>query len=283
MVLNASLAGKTYEPRKFIVTADAISKYARATNDENPWFTSDEPIAPPAFPFVAAMDPMREVMLDPELNVDMAMLVHAEQEHRLLTPLRAGNVLEVRATLEEVDLAPTGHNFTVGVVLINDVDQTAAEVRSKMFIRKTATAKAAEDTVERGEVVAEGQSAVDEDQTYRYAEASGDHNPIHLDAEAARKSGFPGIVLHGMCTMAMASRVVLETAAGGDPRRLSRIRVQFSRPVFPGQTLTTSVWRISGEGAGDVERYGFETVNPRGAAVIRNGLAEVANVSPNGN
>ena len=274
MALNAALAGKQYAPRQFAVTADAINKYAHATNEDNPRFTSSDPQAPPAFPFVAAMEPIREVMLDPELGVDMAMLVHAEQDHRLFMPIRAGEVLEVTARLAGVDLAPTGHSFTVAVVLRNAAGDPAAEVSSKMFIRKTGSGKAPEVVEERGPVVAEGASTMDDDQTFRYAEASGDDNPIHLDPEAARKSGFPGIVCHGMCTMAMASKVVLDGVAGGDPRRLRRIKVQFSRPVFPGQSLTTTVW---GKGDDGPEKsYGFETVNPRGAAVIKNGLAVVA-------
>jgi acyl dehydratase len=276
MALNAALAGKLYEPRSFVVTAEAINKYAHATNDDNPRFTSDDPVAPPAFPFVAAMEPMREVMLDPDLSVDMAMLVHAEQDHRLVGVIRAGDRLSVTARLEAVDLAATGHNFTVAVSLTGEGGDLAAEVISRMFIRKTGKGKAQEEPEQKGPVVAEATSKVDDDQTYRYAEASGDHNPIHLDPEAARRSGFPGIVCHGMCTMAMASKVVLDGVAGGDPARLRRIKVQFSRPVFPGQTLTTSVWRKAGgeEEAGSAA-YGFEAVNPRGASVIRNGLAVV--------
>lgn len=276
MVLNAALAGKQYEPRSFDVTAEAISKYARATNEDNPRFISEDPVAPPAFPFVAAMKPMREVMLDPHLGVDMAMLVHAEQDHRLFAPIRAGDILEVIARLDSVDLAPAGHSFTVAVTLRNGRGQKAAELLSRMLIRKTGTgAKVRPEKEERGPVVAEGHSVMDEDQTYRYAEASGDRNPIHLDQQAARSSGFPGIVCHGMCTMAMASKVVLDSTAAGDPARLRRIKVQFARPVFPGQTLTTSVWRM-GSSVPGTERYGFETVNHRGAAVITNGLAEVS-------
>jgi acyl dehydratase len=115
---------------------------------------------------------------------------------------------------------------------------------------------------------------VDEDQTYRYAEASGDHNPIHIDPEFARNAaGLPGIILHGMATMAFASKAVLDNVAGADPARLRRIKVRFSKPVFPGDTLTTRGWVESTEDG--VTTYGFETLNGRGSAVLRNGIAEV--------
>jgi len=76
-----------------------------------------------------------------------------------------------------------------------------------------------------------------------------------------------------MCTMAFASRAVLDAVAGGDPARLKRIKVRFSKPVFPGETLTTRGWVVE-SGAGRTT-YGFETLNARGSAVLRNGLAEV--------
>lgn len=275
MELNAALTGKVYNTFSYAVTAEGIRKYAQATNDENPIFNSDSPVAPPAYPFVAAAQLFDTVFGDPDLGVDVPMLVHAEQEHTFLIPIKAGDTLQVRTTIERVDLDDSGHNFTLAIALSNQHNQLAAEVRSTMFIRKTGTgAKAAEEIAERGEIEVEGVSVVEEDQPARYADASGDHNPIHLDREFARQSGFAGVVLHGMCTMAMASKVVLDGVAGGNPDRLKRIKVQFSRPVFPGQTLTTTVWRVQGE-PGGLQTYGFETVNARNAAVIKNGVAEV--------
>ena len=58
---------------------------------------------------------------------------------------------------------------------------------------------------------------VDDDQTYRYRDASGDTMPIHVDDELARSVGLPGIIAHGLCTMAMCSQSVIATVAGGDP------------------------------------------------------------------
>jgi acyl dehydratase len=114
---------------------------------------------------------------------------------------------------------------------------------------------------------------VDPDQTYRYAEASGDHNPIHTDDAAARAAGFPGIFLHGLCTMAFVSRAVVETVCEGDPTRLRRLAVRFSHPVFPSEPITTTIW--SGEPYHDSDRFWIETVNPAGQPVITHGLAEV--------
>ena len=78
---------------------------------------------------------------------------------------------------------------------------------------------------------------VDTDQTFRYAEASGDRNPIHVDENVAKMAGLPGIILHGLCTMAFTSKVMIDNLCGGDPKRLKRLTVRFSRPVFPATRL----------------------------------------------
>ncbi|MGH9034682.1 MAG: MaoC/PaaZ C-terminal domain-containing protein, partial [Acidimicrobiia bacterium] len=122
--------------------------------------------------------------------------------------------------------------------------------------------------------LAEVVARVDEDQTFRYADASGDRMPIHLDDNLARSVGLPGIIVHGLCTMAFAGRAVVEEACAGDPERLRRLAVRFSRPVLPGQEITTRLY-AAGSDQG-VACFGFDTVNAEGQAVVKDGWAEVA-------
>jgi acyl dehydratase len=277
MGLNAALAGKRYETQTYEVTADAIHAYAAATNETNPAFTGPDPVAPPAFPVVPLFATLASALFDPELEVNVTRLVHGEQEHVLHEPIRAGDVLTVEGTLESVETKETGERFTVHGTLTNGEGRLAAEARSVMFIRGTGsrpkTGAPAEAPPAR-DYVFETAEPVDDDQTFRYAEASGDHNPIHLDEDFAKgAAGLPGIIVHGMCTMAFAARAVVDGLCGGDPARLRRIRVRFSRPVFPGETLTTRGWREASEPDADV--FGFETLNGRGNAVITAGVAEV--------
>ncbi len=68
-----------------------------------------------------------------------------------------------------------------------------------------------------------------------YAEASGDRNPLHLDDAVARSVGFPGVIAHGMFTMAHLASCLARWV--GDPGALRRLRVQFRAPVFPGDTI----------------------------------------------
>lgn len=276
MPLNPEVAGRRYPPATYEVTAEAIRKYAAATNEENPRLAGWDPVAPPAFPIVPAARLLNTVLTDPDLGANPARLIHKHQEHRLNAAIRPGDVLEIDTWLDAVDIEDTGETFTVATKLINQEGVIACEFRSVMFIRGTAKRRGSDAWEPANpEPVFEVEQKVDEDQTFRYAEASGDISPIHLDAEFARNSaGLPGIILHGMCTMAFAAKAVLDSVCDSNPERLRKIGVRFARPVFPGETLTTVGW-VHAEGDGAVV-YRFETSNGRGSAVLTHGEAEVA-------
>jgi acyl dehydratase len=74
---------------------------------------------------------------------------------------------------------------------------------------------------------------------HRYAGASGDFNPIHIDAEFAQQVGLPQNILHGLYSMAQVARACTD-AAGGDPRALRRLSVQFRGIGFPEQEMTVT-------------------------------------------
>src|SRR5438309_9421437 len=107
---------------------------------------------------------------------------------------------------------------------------------------------------------------------HRYAGASGDFNPIHIDREFAQAVGLPGNILHGLYGMAQVARAA-QHAAGGDPRRVKRLSVQFRGMGFPEQEIvvTGSVRSVSGGAAVlDVEAAQGEN------RIIRNAEAEIS-------
>ncbi|HYP21949.1 MAG TPA: MaoC/PaaZ C-terminal domain-containing protein [Actinomycetota bacterium] len=280
MGLNTELVGKEYPASTFEVTADHIERYARATNDENErYLGGDDVVAPPVFPVVPAFNTFMTAAMDPELGADLLRLVHAAEEHVFYKPIRAGDVLTVAGAIESVEQKETGETFTVKGTETNQDGEVVAEVRGTMFIRGSGSgSRSATPPAENArDVVYEETTKVDDDQTFRYAEASGDHNPIHVDEATAKMAGLPGIILHGMCTMAMASKGAVNGLAGGDPTRLARVGVRLSKPVLPGQELTTRFWKESSAShpPSGIATYGFETYNPDGLAVIKNGIVEV--------
>jgi acyl dehydratase len=107
--------------------------------------------------------------------------------------------------------------------------------------------------------------------TVRYAGASGDFNPIHVDDEFARSVGLPGRILHGLYTMALLARA--QTDALGGPEHLKRLAVQFRGVAVPEQEIVIEsvVKELEGERL-------IVTVNAQqqGKAVIRGARAELA-------
>jgi acyl dehydratase len=107
--------------------------------------------------------------------------------------------------------------------------------------------------------------------TNRYKDASGDPNPIHVDEEFAKNVGLPGVILHGLYSMAQVARANT-AAAGGDPRKLRRLSVQFRGMGFPEQEITVT-------GTVKEERDGvlvIDTVAEQsGNQIIRNAEAEI--------
>ena len=106
--------------------------------------------------------------------------------------------------------------------------------------------------------------------TVRYAGASGDFNPIHLDDEFARSVGLPGRILHGLWTMAQVARA--QTEAAGGPEHLKRLSVQFRGMGVPEQELLVS-GTVREVGGG---RVVIDTVAEQaGKQIVRNAEAEL--------
>jgi acyl dehydratase len=107
--------------------------------------------------------------------------------------------------------------------------------------------------------------------TVRYAGASGDFNPIHVDEEFARSVGLPGRILHGLWTMAQVARA--HTDAGGGPEKLRRLSVQFRGMGRMGEEIVVSgTVREVNDAVAVVDSQARQS----GHRIIRNAVAELA-------
>jgi acyl dehydratase len=93
--------------------------------------------------------------------------------------------------------------------------------------------------MEPGDKVDELRVTPDKFVPHRYAGASGDFNPIHIDVEFAKQVGLPSNILHGLYGMAQVARAA-QQAAGGDPRKVKRLAVQFRGMGFPEQEIVVT-------------------------------------------
>jgi acyl dehydratase len=280
MPLNKDLVGKEYAPTTTEATLEAMQNYARAYNDDNPAFFDSKRaggvVAPPMYAIVMIWSSIMSVVGDSDLKVDVVRLLHGEQDMEFMLPIRPGDKITAVAKVSSIETKASGETLEIEINARNQSGEQVNRTLFNAFIRGGgkggSDARVAEP--ERGEPIVTVAQQVDKDQTYRYKEASGDFNPIHVDENFAKMAGLPGIIVHGLCTMAFTSKVIIDKLCDGDPIKLKRLRVRFTRPVLPGQVITTKVW--SDGKRDDRKVLAFETFNPESRAVIRGGLAEVS-------
>lgn len=285
---NSDGLGVWTDETRFEVTRERLQEYAAATNDPIEAHQAGD-VASPVFAIV----PVFESLMEPALDVVPLSLVgkilHGEQDFRFHRPIRPGDVLVSRARMIGWQGKPNGTAACVHLECRTEDGELVNEQFVTFFVRgfdtgdsvgELAAGHAFDEALLASDPVAEVKQHVDDDQTFRYGPAAGDPMPIHLDDEFAKEMGLPGIIAHGLCTMAFTSWVVLTEVGASDGSRLKRLAVRFAKPVLPGQDIITTIYR---QGSQDgVTTYAFQTAAD-GEFVIKDGLAEIADSEPGEN
>ena len=214
-------------------------------------------------------------MADPETGIDVLRVLHGEQHLEVHRPLPVeGRVLGVNRVVDVIDKgAGKGALISVERQLF---DQASGELCSTqtavIFARgnggfggaKTAS-PAPHPIPERApdaalDLATSPQAAL----LYRL---SGDYNPLHADPAVAQKAGFPAPILHGLATLGVATRALIQLLGGPSAVTLRRLGLRFSAPVYPGETIRTEIWR-------DDSGVSFRARVPaRDVVVLNNGYA----------
>ena len=98
---------------------------------------------------------------------------------------------------------------------------------------------------------------------------SGDFNPLHADPRVAAAAGFKAPILHGLATLGVAGHAILKEACGYDPEKFKSMRLRFTSPVYPGETIVTEIWK-------DGSDISFRCrVKERDVVVLNNGHAVI--------
>ncbi len=278
MPLNFDLAGKAYDPIERTVTSEQIAAYAAASGDDSPQHApGPDQVASAIFPVVPGFTELGRIVTDPELGVDNPlMIVHGGQEFRYRRPIRPDDELVLAPTLESVEDKGKGATFVAKVAVATASGDPVCETYSTIFVRgggsgAARSRRAHPPATERGGEMARFSQPVADGMPARYAEASGDHNPIHLDDNVAKAVGLPGVINHGLGTLSLVTGQLVARLAGGDVGRMRSLAVRFTEMVFPGANIMTTVWSEAGTGG----RYLFETTRPDGAVAVA-GAFEVA-------
>jgi len=271
--------GTKYPPATTTIEPDRAKAYAAATNDDNPAYESGK-YAPPVFGVVPTWSQMLVASADVIPPEAMMFIVHGEQDMHFHQPLVPGTELVTTAEPFAIRVGGSGTRLVVKVESTNDKGESVLTQFTTVFIRGMSDGESGGPDKPDHEFPDSARSKpagtftihVDDDQTFRYRDASGDEMPIHLDDAFAKSVGLPGIIAHGLCTMAMCSQAVVKTVADGDPARLKRLAVRFASNVIPGNDIEVALFD-----AGTVDgrhAYAFEATSA-GAVVVKNGWAEV--------
>jgi acyl dehydratase len=253
-------------PRDCMLYALGVGVGARAESAEDLQFTYEDCLK--VFP---------AWVKEPELGIDWVRVLHGEQSFSIEKPLRPGEtylgsyrvagvidkgagkgaMLYLEKTLREKSTGDTVSTVTSTYVLRGDggCGGTAAEAPPVHEIPDALpTGSLALATLPQAGLI------------YRL---SGDYNPIHASPEIARKAGFERPILHGLCTLGVATRALLQACCGDVPERLRKVVLRFSSPVYPGETILTQFWK-------DANGVSFRaTAVERKVVVLNNGRADI--------
>jgi acyl dehydratase len=279
MALPTEKLGTRYEAATTVLDPERAKAYAAATNDDNPAYASGK-LAPPVFGVVPTWDRMLVASADVIPPEALMFIVHGEQDMHFHQPLVPGTSLTTTAEAYALRVGGSGTRFTVKVDSVDDDGAPVLTQYVTIFVRGVADGESGGPDKPAHDFPAEARMRpaghftihVDDDQTFRYREASGDEMPIHLDDAFAKSVGLPGIIAHGLCTMAMCSQAVIKTVAGAEPARLKRLAVRFADNVRPGNDIEVAVFDAGAVANGHA--YAFEATSA-GAVVVKNGWAEV--------
>jgi len=220
-------------------------------------YEGNDPFVPiPSFAVIPGFAGM-EVMFTgdiPGLDINLAKVLHGEHYFKISKPLQSE--AKLTNTLKIQDILDKGKGMVV-LVEIESKDESGEVVavnQSSIFVVGDGGfggPRTSEHTIDVAKVPDRVPDKIsvhktNDDQAALYR-MSGDLNPLHINPEFAAFGGFSTPILHGLCSLGVSVRQIIEMWANNDTSQLSAVKVRFSKPVLPGQTLRTSTWNEGGK------------------------------------
>ncbi|HUS64434.1 MAG TPA: MaoC/PaaZ C-terminal domain-containing protein [Kofleriaceae bacterium] len=277
MTLNHALVGAPLAPTRHAyawrdAVIYALGVGARVDGELDYLDDGRGPRVLPTFAVVPSFGSLLDVCA--RLGANPLAILHGEQTVRLHRPIPASGTFETRAEVTGIYDKGKGALVVVVARTADERGEPLFENEFSLFVRgeggfggeRGPEARAAEVPAGRAPDWSDTQATSPEQAAlYRL---SGDLNPLHIAPEAAAVARFERPILHGLCTYGFAGRAVLRHACGGDPARFASFAARFSGVVLPGDTLTTSGWRV------DRDRWIIQVTKQDGAVVLSHSVAE---------
>jgi len=190
-------------------------------------------------------------LADPESGVDPKGVLHLEQSIEILSPIPGKGVVESRTRITDVVDKGAGKAALIlaETELFNDYGERFAVLNRTTYVRGgggfggSASPMQVIDTVEMPDRAPDAtldfETRPDQALLYRL---NGDLNPLHSDPELARRAGFDAPILHGLCSMGIAFSAILKARGVERVDAFRSMRLRFSKPVYPGETIRTEIW-----------------------------------------
>lgn len=257
------------------ITGPMARAYAQASGGDfalaGPAPHQAPPMAVAMGTMVLGVKPVLAALLD--AHDRRCSVVHFKESMVWHAPLLIDTLYEVHAQLIQHDDRPSGAFARVQVTVATPRGFQVAQTCSTLFLQPMSRKSAAPAALAQPSNAVANATALPSwhvawDQPDRYAQASSETNPIHLDDAAAQAMGLPGRILHGMCTLAYGARVLTACAQRGGFVQLVGLMARFARPVRPLDTLTCRLLKTSDEAT-----YQFDIVQQDQVVVVSRGTA----------
>ena len=215
---------------------------------------------------------------DPGSGVDWKKVLHGEQAIELHRPLPPKATIKARSRITDIIDKGKGKGalfFAERTLVDGATDEPLATLKSTTFARGDGGFGGPSGPQPEPHVIPhrEPDEVCDLPSLPQAAliyRLSGDPNPLHADPQVAAAAGFDRPILHGLCTLGIAGHAILKTYCDYDTARFKSLKLRFSSPVFPGETIRTEMWR-------DGKHVSFRAkVVERDVVVLNNGLSVVS-------
>ncbi|XP_063718576.1 peroxisomal multifunctional enzyme type 2-like [Symsagittifera roscoffensis] len=247
------------DPTQYVITHRDVVLYniavgAKETELDLVYENSDDFAAIPSM----AVLPAQRVIMTPELlmshprlqDIDLTKVLHGEQYVELLKPFPVSGSLVSKVDIAEVVDKGSG---ALAIINVDSFDDSGEKVCFNQFgifivghggfggpkVAAAARPLGKKPSREPDRVVRE-KTRGDQAALYRLC---GDWNPLHVDSNFAQMAGFSKPILHGMCSFGFATRHIVSEFCNHDPSQIKALKARFSKPIFPGETIETRMWK----------------------------------------